>query len=182
MGYKYENAIDEHGVTTQEFMIWNNLKQRVGKGSYADVLISEDFLDFELWLKWAKEQTGFMSRDNSNKLFHMDKDILSRGGGLEYSKDMCVFVPHCLNTLCKRHKGVLPRGVYFDNRKKKKPYRVKGTFNSIPFSGGYHISIESASAKYREIREQHINTLKDIYEKDVDPRVWCAIRDDIWYI
>ena len=35
--------------------------------------------------------------------------------------------------------------------------------------------------KYREIREHHINTLMNIYEKDVDPRVWCAIRDDIWY-
>ena len=181
MGYKYENAIDEHGVATHEFTIWNNLRQRVGKGSYTDVSISEDFLDFELWLKWSKEQIGFMSRDNSNNLFHIDKDILSRGRGLEYSKDMCIFVPHCLNTLCKRHKGVLPRGVYFDRRKNKKPYRVKGTFNSIPFSGGYHSSIESASAKYREIREQHINTLKDIYEKDVDPRVWDAIIDDIWY-
>ena len=181
MGYKYENAVDEHGVATHEFTIWNNLRQRVGKGSYTDVSISEDFLDFELWLKWSKEQIGFMSRDNSNNLFHIDKDILSRGRGLEYSKDMCIFVPHCLNTLCKRHKGVLPRGVYFDRRKKKKPYRVKGTFNSIPFSGGYHSSIESASAKYREIREQHINTLKDIYEKDVDPRVWDAIIDDIWY-
>ena len=181
MGYKYENAIDEHGVATHEFTIWNNLRQRVGKGSYTDVSISEDFMDFELWLKWSKEQIGFMSRDNSNNLFHIDKDILSRGRGLEYSKDMCIFVPHCLNTLCKRHKGVLPRGVYFDRRKKKKPYRVKGTFNSIPFSGGYHSSIESASAKYREIREQHINTLKDIYEKDVDPRVWDAIIDDIWY-
>ena len=181
MGYKYENAIDEHGVATHEFTIWNNLRQRVGKGSYTDVSISEDFLDFELWLKWSKEQIGFMSRDNSNNLFHIDKDILSRGRGLEYSKDMCIFVPHCLNTLCKRHKGVLPRGVYFDRRKKKKPYRVKGTFNSIPFSGGYHSSIESASAKYREIREQHINTLKDIYEKDVDPRVRDAIVDDIWY-
>ena len=181
MGYKYENAVDEHGVATQEFMIWNNLKQRVGKGSYTDVSISEDFMDFELWLKWAKEQIGFMSRDNSDNLFHMDKDILSRGRGLEYSKDMCVFVPHCLNTLCKRHKGVLPRGVYFDHRKKKKPYRVKGTFNSTPFSGGYHSSIESASAKYRDVREKHIDTLMNIYEKDVDHRVWYAIRDDIWY-
>ena len=181
MGYKYENAVDEHGVATHEFTIWNNLKQRVGKGLYTNVSISEEFMDFELWLKWAKEQIGFMSRDVNNNLFQMDKDILSYGRGLEYSKDMCVFVPPCINTLCKRHKGVLPRGVYFDPRKKKKPYRVKGTFNSIPFSGGYHSSIESASAKYREIREQHINTLKDIYEKDVDPRVWDAIVDDIWY-
>ena len=181
MGYKYENAVDEHGVATHEFTIWNNLKQRVGKGLYTNVSISEEFMDFELWLKWAKEQIGFMSRDINNSLFQMDKDILSYGRGLEYSKDMCVFVPPCINTLCKRHKGVLPRGVYFDPRKKKKPYRVKGTFNSIPFSGGYHSSIESASAKYREIREQHINTLKDIYEKDVDPRVWDAIVDDIWY-
>lgn len=181
MGYKYENAVDEHGVATHEFTIWNNLRQRVGKGTYSDVSISEDFLNFELWLKWAKEQIGFMSRDNNNNIFHIDKDILSRGRGLEYSKDLCVFVPHCLNTLCKRHKGVLPRGVYFDHRKKKKPYRVKGSFNSIPFSGGYHSSIESASAKYREIRENHIDTLMNIYEKNVDPRVWDAIRDDIWY-
>ena len=180
MGYKYENAVDEHGVATHEFTIWNNMKQRVGKGSYVGVSISEDFMDFELWLKWAKEQIGFMSRDNSNKLFHMDKDILSHGRGLEYSKDMCVFVPHCLNTLCGRHKGDLPRGVYF-NPMKKNPYRVKGTFNSVTFSGGYFSTIESASAKYRELREQHINTLMSIYEKDVDPRVWDAVRDDIWY-
>ena len=181
MGYKYKNSVDEHGVTTQEFTIWNNLKQRVGKGLYANVSISEEFMDFELWLKWSKEQIGFMSRDVNNNLFQMDKDILSYGKGLEYSKDMCVYVPPCLNTLCKRHKGNLPRGVYFDSRKKKKPYRVKGTFNSETFSGGYHSSIESASAKYKEFREHHINTLINIYEKDVDPRVWDAVRDDIWY-
>ena len=181
MRYKYENSIDEHGVTTQEFTIWNNLKQRVGKGLYTNVSISEDFMDFELWLKWSKEQIGFMSRDINNNLFQMDKDILSYGRGLEYSKDMCVFVPPCINTLCRRHKGDLPRGVYFDSRKKKKPYRVKATFNSVSFSGGYHSTIESASAKYREFREHHINTLMNIYKDDVDPRVWCAIRDDIWY-
>lgn len=180
MGYKYENAVDEHGVATHEFTIWNNLKQRVGKGLYTNVSINEEFMDFELWLKWAKEQIGFMSRDVNNNLFQMDKDILSYGRGLEYSKDVCVFVPPCLNTLCKRHKGDLPRGVYF-NPMKKNPYRVKGTFNSISFSGGYYSSIEIASAKYREIREQHIDTLMDIYEKDVDLRVWDAIRDDIWY-
>ena len=181
MGYKYENSIDEHGVATHEFTIWNNLRQRVGKGLYAGVSISEDFMDFELWLKWAKEQIGFMSRDVNNNLFQMDKDILSYGRGLEYSKDVCIFVPPCINTLCKRHKGTLPRGVYFEHGNKKKPYRVKGTFNSVTFSGGYHGSIDSASAKYREIREQHIDTLMGIYEKDVDPRVWDAIRDDIWY-
>ena len=180
MGYKYENAVDEHGVATHEFTIWNNLKQRVGKGSYAGVSISEDFMDFELWLKWAKEQIGFMSRDVNNNLFQMDKDILSYGRGLEYSKDVCVFVPPCLNTLCKRHKGDLPRGVYF-NPMKKNPYRVKGTFNSISFSGGYYSTIEGASAKYKEFRENHINALMNIYEKDVDPRVWDAIVDDIWY-
>ena len=180
MGYKYENAVDEHGVATHEFTIWNNMKQRVGKGSYAGVSISEEFMDFELWLKWAKGQIGFMSRDVNNHLFQMDKDILSYGRGLEYSKDVCVFVPRCLNTLCKRHKGDLPRGVYFYTMKKN-PYRVKGTFNSVTFSGGYFSTIESASAKYRELREQHINTLMSIYEKDVDHRVWDAVRDDIWY-
>ena len=179
MGSKYENAVDEHGVATHEFTIWNNCKQRVGRGLYANVSISEEFMDFELWLKWAKEQIGFMSRDVNNNLFQMDKDILSYGIGLEYSKDVCVFVPRCLNTLCKRHKGDLPRGVYF-NPMKKNPYRVKGTFNSISFSGGYFSTIESASAKYRELREDHINKLMSIYEKDVDPRVWDAIRSDIW--
>ena len=180
MGYKYENAVDEHGVATHEFTIWNSLKQRVGKGLYANVSISDEFMDFELWLKWSKGQIGFMSRDVNNHIFQMDKDILSYGIGLEYSKDVCVFVPRCINTLCKRHKGDLPRGVYL-NPMKKNPYRVKGTFNSVSFSGGYYSSIESASAKYREIREQHINTLMNIYEKDVDPRVWDAIRSDIWY-
>ena len=170
MGYKYENAVDEHGVATHEFTIWNNLRQRVGKGLYIDVSISEDFMDFVFCLKWSKEQIGFMSWDVNNNLFQMDKDILSYGRGLEYSKDVCVFVPPCLNTLCKRHKGDLPRGVYF-NPMKKNPYRVKGTFNSISFSGGYYSSIEGASEKYREIREQHIDTLMNIYEKDVDPRV-----------
>ena len=179
MGYKYENAVDEHGVATHEFTIWNNLKQRVGKGLYTNVSISDEFMDFELWLKWAKEQIGFMSRDVNNNLFQMDKDILSYGIGLEYSKDVCVFVPRCINTLCKRHKGDLPRGVYF-NPMKKNPYRVKGTFNSISFSGGYYSTIESASTKYKEFRENHINTLMNIYEKDVDPRVWDAIRSDIW--
>ena len=180
MGYKYENAVDEHGVATHEFTIWNNCKQRVGRGLYTNVSISEEFMDFELWLKWAKEQIGFMSRDVNNNLFQMDKDILSYGIGLEYSKDVCVFVPPCLNTLCKRHSGDLPRGVYF-YPKEKKPYRVKGTFNNISFSGGYYSTIESASAKYKEFRENHINTLMNIYEKDVDPRVWDAIRSDIWY-
>lgn len=181
MGYKYENAVDEYGMATHEFTIWNNCKQRVGKGLYANVSISNEFMDFELWLKWAKGQIGFMSRDVNNNLFQMDKDILSYGRSSEYSKDVCVFVPRCLNTLCKRHKGDLPRGVYLESGKNKKPYRVKGTFNGETFSGGYYSTIESASAKYREFREDHINTLISIYKDDVDPRVWDAVRDDIWY-
>ena len=180
MGYKYENAIDEHGVATHEFTIWNSLKQRVGRGLYANVSISEEFMDFELWLKWAKEQIGFNTYDDNGLLYNIDKDLLSKPDNLMYSKDTCLFIPLELNLMCKPSRNSnLKKGVQF-LKARKKPYRAYINIDGKPIGLGYYHTEEEANTQYKIARLNRIDTMYLKYKDKLDARVWDALRSDIW--
>jgi len=75
---------------------WNGMLDRCGKHSaYLDVKVREDWLDFNNFERWFREQVD-------NGWYHtgwaIDKDIIG-GGSRVYSPDHCAFVPQPLNTL-----------------------------------------------------------------------------------
>ena len=88
-----------------EYTIWKSLMTRV-KGSekflarnptYSYCTIVPQWRSYDVWLEWAEQQIGFLSRDSMGRSYHLDKDILVKGNK-HYSPETCVFVPHSLNS------------------------------------------------------------------------------------
>ena len=147
---------------------------------YANVSISNDFLDFDKYLEWAKEQIGFNTYDDDGLLYHIDKDFLSEPDNLMYSKDTCLFIPQELNLMCKPTRNSnLKKGVQF-LKGRKKPYRAYININGKPVGLGYYYTEEEANVQYKIARLNRIDDLYLKYKDKVDPRVWDAIRSDIW--
>lgn len=147
---------------------------------YANVSISDDFLDFDKYLEWAKEQIGFNTYDDNGLLYHIDKDLLSKPNNLIYSKDTCLFIPLELNLMCRPSRNSnLKKGVQF-LKGKKKPYRAYINIDGKSTGLGYYYAEDEANERYKIARLSRIDELHLKYKDKVGPRVWNAIRSDIW--
>lgn len=147
---------------------------------YANVSISDDFLDFDNYLEWAKEQIGFNTYDDNGLLYNIDKDLLSNPYNLIYSKDTCLFIPLEINLMCKTSRNSdLKKGVQFQ-KGKKNPYRAYINIDGKSTGLGYYHTEEEANAQYKIARLNRIDDLYLKYKDKVDPRVWDAIRSDVW--
>ena len=173
---KYSRNLDVVGYQQWLGIIWRIKRSKL----YTDVSISDDFLDFDTYLEWAKEQIGFNTYDDDGLLYHIDKDLLSKPDNLIYSKDTCLFIPQELNVMCKPTRNSnLKKGVQFI-KDRKKPYRAYINIDGKPIGLGYYYTEEEANAQYKIARLSRIDDLYLKYKDKVDPRVWDAIRSDIW--
>lgn len=169
-----ESEVNAQGLQ-HEFSIWNGMRNRCNKG-YA--ILSEDFMDFWDWLSWAKEQKGFMCKDLDGKTFQMETDLFSKEK--TYSPDTVVFVPNCINQMCKPTKvGSLPKGIQFFAEKDKQ-YRAYGVEFGKQVHLGYYYEIEEALSVAKQQREAYVQKLKEVYGKDVEGKVFDALLEDRW--
>ena len=143
---------------------------------YSESLCSDTFKNFDVYLSWAKQQVGFLSRDENGALFQLDKDFLVKGNKV-YSEETCVFIPQRLNkflTLRGRERGTLPVGVYRSKETNpKKLYIASGNFKeiSLPKQLGYFPTPEEAFCKYKDAKEALAKCLAVKYSGLVDKRV-----------
>ena len=160
---------------------WRGIISRLNNSRlYTNVSISDEFLDFDNYLEWAKDQIGFNTYDDDGLLYHIDKDLLSEPDNLMYSKDTCLFIPQELNLMCKPTRNSdLKKGVQF-LRGRKKQYRAYINIDGKSTGLGYYYTEEEANERYKIARLSGIDDLYLKYKDKVDPRVWDAIRCDIW--
>ena len=179
--YKFESLKYSRNADVTGHQQWLGIVGRVKRDKlYTNVSISEDFLDFDNYLEWAKEQIGFNTYDDAGLLYHIDKDLLSESDNLIYSKDTCLFIPLELNLMCKpTRNSSLKKGVQFQKHKKK-PYRAYINIDGKPTGLGYYYTEEEANTQYKIARHNRIDVLYLKYKDKVDPRVWNALRSDIW--
>ena len=132
------------------------------------------------WLAdWAKQQKGFMCKDEKGKTYQMETDLFSNGEKI-YSKDTVVFVPNTVNQMCKpSKKGDLPKGVQYFHEKRKS-YRAYGVEFGKQIHLGYYNSLEEAVAVAKEQRIVYVNKLIDLYGETVEPKVFKALLEDKW--
>lgn len=72
---------------------WAKLYEEAGQcRSYADVVVSLEFLNFQKFATWYYRQPGCMEKG-----WHLDKDLLSMPGKRIYSPDTCCFLPSEIN-------------------------------------------------------------------------------------
>ena len=170
-----DSDIEAEGVQ-QEYSIWNSMRGRCNKG-YAK--LSDEFENFWDWLDWAKQQRGFMCKDENGKTYQVETDLFSNGEKI-YSKDTVVFVPNSINQMCKpTKKGDLPKGVQYFHEKRK-GYRAYGIEFGKQIHLGYYRSLEEAVAVAKEQRVVYVNKLMDLYGETVEPKVFKALLEDKW--
>ena len=179
--YRFESLKYSKNTDVVGYQQWCGIISRLNNSKlYTNVSISDDFLDFDNYLEWAKEQIGFNAYDDNGLLYHIDKDLLSEPDNLMYSKDTCLFIPQEINTMCKLSRNSnLKKGVQF-LKGRKKPYRAYININGKPIGLGYYYTEEEANAQYKIARHNRIDDLYLKYKDKVDPRVWNALRSDIW--
>ena len=179
--YRFEALKYSRNSDVVGYQQWCGIISRLNHSKlYTNVSISDEFLDFDKYLEWAKEQIGFNTYDDNGLLYHIDKDLLSEPDNLMYSKDTCLFIPQDLNLMCKPSRNSnLKKGVQFQKHKKK-PYRAYININGKSVGLGYYYTEEEANAQYKIARLNRIDDLYLKYKDKVDTRVWDAIRSDIW--
>lgn len=117
--------ISNNSKTTKEYRTWHGMLVRCfsndyksKKNTYKDVTCCEEWLKFENFLKWLKEQENYDYYQKNKINYQLDKDILIKGNKL-YSPETCSIVPLRVNNLfikSDKNRGPYPIGVTLDKR------------------------------------------------------------------
>lgn len=162
---------------TQAYQCWKNMLARCYSDklknklpTYADCVVSDEFLNFEIFEEWCKNQIGFGGQD-----YALDKDLLSRNGKI-YSRETCLFVPKEINSFMTENKvnsGVFPVGVSFHKRVKKFSSNI--SLNNKVTHLGYFDSIECARKAYVDAKNQQAKVLAERYKDKIDIKAYEAL-------
>ena len=170
------------GKPTYEYDLWKGMLRRCMRNlwikypSYTGTTCSENFKSYTFFYEWCRGQIGFGNKDEKDKIFHLDKDILFKGNK-HYSETNCVFVPQRINLLLNNRaavRGELPIGVYFC----KGSGRFKASCNSnngiVRYLGSFNTPKEAFIA-YKVFKEQRIKEVANEYRSYLDVRTYNAL-------
>jgi len=171
------------GKELREYVLWSGVVERCycGKAqgrnakSYEDCSMSENFRYYHYFKDWCNNQIGF---DQAG--WELDKDILVKGNRI-YSEDVCVFVPHAINSLLltnESKRGEYPIGVTFDKRNSK--FRVCINKYGKHSHVGHYRTIREASLAYKDAKERYVKEVATRYRDQIDPRVYEALM--VWEV
>ena len=143
--------------------------------TYKDVEVCDEWLNFQNFADWCSNQKFFNAKDEKERSYHLDKDILVRGSKI-YSPDTCCFVPSEVNTLLlKRDKS---RGSCLIGVSKCKTtgnylaqIRHKGKFVYL----GYYSTENEAFQAYKKAKEDYIKEVAEKWRKKIDDKVYQAL-------
>lgn len=177
VGFVGDASISKKGKHTKEYQHWKNMLARCYSDklknklpTYADCVVSDEFLNFEIFEEWCKNQIGFGGQD-----YALDKDLLSRNGKI-YSRETCLFVPKEINSFMTENKvnsGVFPVGVSFHKRVKKFSSNI--SLNNKATHLGYFDSIECARKAYVDAKNQQAKVLAERYKDKIDIKAYEAL-------
>lgn len=167
-----------------QYSQWHSMRSRCRIGS-AEQVRNECYLgcthdpswhSYDVWMDWAKQQIGFLNRDEKGAVWQLDKDILIKGNKY-YSPETCVFVPAALNkflTNSRAARGEHPVGVIY--------HKANGNYIAAITRGtadkkhlGCFATPEAAFQTYKVAKEDYARKLAIKYAGLVDPRVTDAL-------
>tara|TARA_R110000851_G_scaffold41349_4_gene103839 strand:+ start:823 stop:1476 length:654 start_codon:yes stop_codon:yes gene_type:complete len=183
--YNTRNMEGGVSVETREFMLWYGLNRRAkhkysySDKCYANTTVSGKFKNYNYFVVWAKEQTGF-----HEKGWCLDKDILCWGGDKVYSESTCVFIPISINSfLTFSHKSKNLSG-YTGVSWQSTYTKSKGKFIvSCAMLDGKNKTLGRTDDAYqgyllyRQCKVQLAVTLAEKYKDRLDERVYKFLCD-----
>lgn len=166
-----------NGKPTKEYDLWRHMLQRcycqkyhTKKPTYVGCSVSEKFRHYSFFYEWVSQQIGF-GVDG----FHLDKDILIPNNKL-YSEDVCVFVPHEINTFfndCDNARGEFPIGVNFHKASGK--FRALCSVNGKQQHLGLFSTAKEAFTAYKQFKEALSKEIAKKWQPQIDNRVYAAM-------
>jgi hypothetical protein len=160
--------------------LWSSIKNRCGTNSgYVDVKVSNDWLCFDNFHKWFREQV-----DNGwyKEGWEIDKDIISSGGRL-YSSENCAFIPTPLNRLFVK---AFNRDNIFSTRGVSKVYDPKQWYEDVIFKseinydgktifyGEYDYEL-FAFFEYKWAFEEFVQNIAEELKTNLHPKMYEAL-------
>lgn len=176
---KYYSWID--GKNVIEYDTWRHMLYRCTENywkshpSYIGVTCSENFKSYSFFYEWCHNQKGFGCRDENDRAWHLDKDLLSKGNRV-YSENVCCFVPVKINSLltsCASARGSSFIGVCIDKRDGR--YKAKCLDGGKQIFLGYHTREIDAFNAYKKYKEALIKRVANEYKDQLDPRAYDAL-------
>jgi len=167
-----------------EYKTWRNMilrctdKWQIKYPTYKGVTCSENFKNYEYFYEWCQTQVGFKNKDEHDRYWHLDKDLLVKGNKL-YSEDTCVFVPSRINSLLNKlvkSRGEYPIGVCFCNTKRAF-FASCGLGDGRSKNLGLHCTSELAFQAYKLFKEDLIKQVAKDYKPQLDPRAYQALMN-----
>ena len=152
---------------TPEYIIWSRMLQRCyndkyreNKPTYKNVVICDDWKNFQSFAKWYNEN---LPKKDGIK-FQLDKDLLQENiENKVYSPDTCVLLPYSVNSFLSNKytnntSGYV--GVYWDKTKKKWVAKISLFGEDKLKHLGYFSTPELASESYQEARAEQAEKVK----------------------
>ena len=134
------------------------------------------FKSYSFFYKWCNRQIGFKNKDENNRYWHLDKDLLLKGNKL-YGEDTCVFLPSNINVLLTKRanaRGSYPIGVSCSNKANKFKAQCNNGHGKIDHVG-YFNTQEEAFRAYKKFKECLIKKIANEYKHLLDYRAYQAL-------
>lgn len=177
---KYPTCFD--GRISKEYDAWVKMllrctdKFQSTHTSYKGASCSENFKSYTFFYEWCQKQIGFNNKDEHNRGWQLDKDILFNSNK-HYSETYCVFVPHRINSLLTKSnasRGGYPIGVSWHKSTSKYAARVHLGDGESKHLGLFN-DPEEAFQTYKTFKEVLIKEVANKYKVYLDPRAYKAL-------
>jgi len=170
------------GKELKEYALWVKMLQRCTNSlwkiqpTYSECTISENFKNYSYFYEWCQSQVGFKNKDEHDRYWHLDKDLLIKGNKV-YSESTCIFVPQRLNSLltsCNVTRGDTPIGVARQKRGLAFRARCSNSKGKDICLGSFD-NIDSAFLAYKTFKEALIKEVANEYKEQMDSRAYLAL-------
>lgn len=174
--------VSDGKILLKEYTVWSDMLRRCTENNalrhpaYVGVSCSENFKSYSFFYKWCNRQIGFKNKDENNRYWHLDKDLLLKGNKL-YGEDTCVFLPSNINVLLTKRanaRGSYPIGVSCSNKANKFKAQCNNGHGKIDHVG-YFNTQEEAFRAYKKFKECLIKKIANEYKHLLDYRAYQAL-------
>ena len=181
-GNKYPSF--EGGKVSKEYNLWISMLHRCTEKfwtknpAYIGVTCSDNFRNYTFFYEWCQLQVGFKSKDEKEKYWQLDKDLLLHDNNV-YSEDTCIFIPQRINKLFTKNnatRGEWPIGVSWDKQTEMFKAYCNNHSRRLKYLGYFH-SAQEAFQAYKTFKEALIKQVADEYKTQLDIRVYEALMN-----
>lgn len=173
----------ENHKQLKEYKTWHGVLQRCfdekykqRQPTYKNVVVCEDWLNYEKFYEWIHSQENYEQWKNNND-WHIDKDILVKRNKV-YAPDKCCLIPRDVNILFTKrdnYRGDYPIGVSYN--KSNDGYSAMCSTKNGRARLGIYSTPEEAFYVYKHFKENLIKKIaKETYTKgEITKRCYEAL-------